>query len=210
MATAFALTPDPQNANTGTARGAALLGESLDRCGVGRPIVTDSHGTIIGGNKSYAAVTARGLPTELVETSGHELVVVQRTDLDLATDPVARQLAYYDNRTQELDLAWDVAQLQDDVLDGVPVDEVFFPDELRDVLGLPQTEPLPATDGGDVAIPKEPKTKATTFGSAVLTFETPIQLARWRLFLRRLTTRYPDITDPMLRLSLYLDSLGIA
>src|SRR5712692_877594 len=39
------------------------------------------------------------------------VVVVQRTDLDLETDPRARALAIADNRVAELDLDWDPAVL---------------------------------------------------------------------------------------------------
>ena len=52
-----------------------------------------------------------GLPVTVVPTTGQELVVVQRVDLDARTDPRAQALAVADNRVAELDLDWDPAVL---------------------------------------------------------------------------------------------------
>ena len=53
-----------------------------------------------------------------IETDGQELVVVRRSDLDLATDEKARRLAYLDNRASELGLEWDVEQMLADLEGG--------------------------------------------------------------------------------------------
>jgi hypothetical protein len=216
-----AYTQDPKNANRGTERGQALLAESLDACGVGRGIFTDRHRTIIGGNKSFAAARAKGIATEEVETTGFELVVVQRTDLDLATDPKARRLAYYDNRVQQLDLAWDVPQVQEDVLAGVRVDQVFFPDELQalilaaDVVAMdlpavdpPVLEPAPTTDPSPEPPPPAAAT-APSGGRVVLAFTTIEQKLKWGQFLVALKDAYPDAPTVVERLSRHLTAVGI-
>jgi hypothetical protein len=100
------LTPDARNANVGTTRGRALLGQSLRRYGAGRSILADRHGQIIAGNKTLEHAAALQMPIRVVETDGSELVVVRRTDLDLVQDHRARELALADNRVAELDLAW--------------------------------------------------------------------------------------------------------
>ena len=62
---------------------------------------------MIAGNKTVEHARRLGIPIQVVETDGHQLVVVQRRDLDLLTDPKARALAIADNRVGELDLDWD-------------------------------------------------------------------------------------------------------
>jgi len=107
------LTPDAHNANQGTPRGLNLLDKSLSQYGAGRSILVDKAGRIIAGNKTAERAADLGIDDVLiVPTDGTQLVAVQRTDLDL-TDPAsqARALALYDNRTSELDLAWDPAEL---------------------------------------------------------------------------------------------------
>ena len=81
--TAQDLTQDPKNANVGTARGRAMLTKSLETYGAGRSIVVDKHGTILAGNKTAEAAARAGMPIKIVETTGEELVVVRRKDLDL-------------------------------------------------------------------------------------------------------------------------------
>lgn len=66
--------------------------KSLTRLGAGRSIVADKNGVVIAGNKTLQAAEAQGIPVRIVETDGKELVVVQRTDLDLANgDTRARE-----------------------------------------------------------------------------------------------------------------------
>ena len=128
------LVPDPSNANAGTERGLSMLDDSLSLVGLGRSIVTDKHGTIIGGNKTTERALDRGFEDAIVvHTTGRELVVVQRDDLDLAdSDPnnAARQLAYYDNRVASVDLQWNAEQLLADVNAGFDFDHLFTDGEL--------------------------------------------------------------------------------
>jgi len=113
---ASGITPDRQNANLGTQRGRGLLEKSLRQLGAGRSILVDAHGNVIAGNKTLEGAAEIDLPVRIVETDGHELVVVKRTDLDLysETDKRGRQLAYADNKIAELDLAWKPEQIEAD------------------------------------------------------------------------------------------------
>jgi hypothetical protein len=143
------LTPDPANANAGTERGLRALDDSLAQVGLGRSIVTDKHGTIIGGNKTTERAVDRGFEDAIVvHTTGKELVVVQRDDLDLGDlDPnnPARRLAYLDNRVAELDLSWNAEQLLADVNAGLNFDGLFDDKELdgllKSVRGDPAADP---------------------------------------------------------------------
>jgi site-specific DNA-methyltransferase (adenine-specific) len=105
--------PDRRNANKGTARGSAMLEQSLRKYGAGRSIVVDRDAETIGGAKTLEAAAALGLPVRVVQSDGKELIVVQRTDLDLDTDTEARELAIADNRIGEASLFWDLDVLAD-------------------------------------------------------------------------------------------------
>lgn len=132
------LTPDPANANTGTERGLSMLDDSLSAVGLGRSIVTDKRGVIIGGNKTAERAIDRGFEDALiVHTTGKELVVVQRDDLDLssgAPNNPARKLAYYDNRVAAVDLQWNPEQLLADVNAGFDFEHLFSENELNALL----------------------------------------------------------------------------
>ena len=132
------LLSDHANANSGTNRGSEMLRASLQKNGAGRSIVVDREGRIIAGNKTAEAAEAEHIPVRVVETEGSELVVVQRTDLDL-TDPEgkARGLAFADNRIGEVNLNWDADAIKDAYavgsLDGL--DYLFSDDELNRIVG---------------------------------------------------------------------------
>lgn len=103
------LTPDDKNANRGTARGREAVRDSLEKLGAGRSILMDKNGRVIAGNKTLDAARAAGLAGVItVETTGDQLVVVQRTDLDL-DDAKARELGIADNRGSQVGLEWDAA-----------------------------------------------------------------------------------------------------
>lgn len=102
------LTPDKANVNKGSQRGDEMLELSLSRYGAGRSILADKDGEIIAGNKTLKAAAAIGLPVRVVQTDGKELVVVQRTDLDLSADDAARALAIADNRISEISYTPDI------------------------------------------------------------------------------------------------------
>lgn len=108
---------DPRNANKGTERGKKMLDKSVTDLGAGRSIVVDKNGLVIAGNKTRQAMVETGISDAVVvETNGHQMVVVKRMDLDL-TDRKgkARQLAYADNRVGELNLSWDMAIVNEDI-----------------------------------------------------------------------------------------------
>ena len=130
------LTLDASNANKGTERGTIQLDESLTRYGAGRSVLVDKRGVVIAGNKTVQEAVNKGFPARVVHTDGKELIVVQRTDLDLDNDKGgrARQLAYADNRVAEIDLAWDIEQIGADLDAGVDLGAFWRPDELKEML----------------------------------------------------------------------------
>lgn len=99
------LTPDPQNINKGTQRGLSALDHSVRKFGIGRGIVADKNGVIVGGNKTVERLADLGLTKiKVVHTTGDELVVNVRDDLDLLSkkDRRARGLALADNQVGKL------------------------------------------------------------------------------------------------------------
>ena len=79
----------------------------------------------------------------MIETSGEEIIVHKRTDLD-ANTAKARMVALADNRTTEINLAWDASEFRDllqetqDVKNFFADSEIdtFLPDADDDVNGL--------------------------------------------------------------------------
>jgi hypothetical protein len=136
------LAQDDRNLNRGTKRGRDLLEKSLRRYGAGRSILADKDGNVVAGNKTLKAAADLGLPVRVIQTDGKELVVVQRTDLDLASK-AGRELALADNRVAELDLEWDGEALAELASEGVDVGEFFLPEELADLPGFEGEEKPP-------------------------------------------------------------------
>lgn len=122
--------PDPRNANRGTERGLGMLERSLRDLGAGRSIVVDRNGVVIAGNKTLERAVDLGFDAVEIATDGTKLVVVRRTDLDLETDPKARQLAYADNRVGQVDLDFDLEQIAADLESGIDLSAWWTPDEL--------------------------------------------------------------------------------
>ena len=143
------LEPDKRNANKGTVRGRAMLDHSLRTLGAGRSILADKNGRIIAGNKTLEVAADIDLPIEVVKTRGDRLVVVQREDLDLETDAAARELAYADNRTSEVGLAWDASAIAADLEAGIDLAELFDGDELSVILDAAADGLLGATPSLD-------------------------------------------------------------
>ena len=113
------LQQDSRNANKGSARGQQMIETSLQKYGAGRSIVLSKEGVILCGNHTAEAAATVGLDENVVvvQTTGDQLVAVQRMDLS-ADDPRARELAYSDNRSGEISLSWDKSQLEEDFNSG--------------------------------------------------------------------------------------------
>ena len=104
--------PDDHNFNAGTEKGREMIEKSFRELGAGRSILLDKNNRIIAGNKSQQAAIATGITkVRIVDTEGDEIVAVRRRDVDLDSK-VARDLAFADNATQQVSLAWDETELQ--------------------------------------------------------------------------------------------------
>lgn len=126
--------------------------ESVIRFGVGRGIVVDRRGRVIGGNKTTETLSKLNPSVRLVvvPSDGDTLVVTQRTDLDLEDDPAARELAFADNRVGELNLAWDAQKIAAGMEAGLDLAAFFHQGELDD-LGTPEDALTGKTKGAEAA-----------------------------------------------------------
>lgn len=130
---------DPNNANRGTEAGRALVRQSLAFAGAGRGIVVDRNEYAIGGNTTVAEWEAMGGKLRIVETTGDELVVTKRIDLDLESEDKdvrerSRLLAYYDNHSSFAGLDWNPEAFKKDIADGLDLSKVFTEDQLLVIL----------------------------------------------------------------------------
>lgn len=88
---------DDKNINKGSEFGSALLTKSLSEVGAGRSVLADKNGVLIAGNKTVEAFGAAGnTKIRVIETTGDELVVVQRVDLDI-NSPNGAKMKVLDN-----------------------------------------------------------------------------------------------------------------
>ena len=104
--------PDSHNFNAGTEKGREMIEKSFRELGAGRSILLDKNNRIIAGNKSQQAAIATGITkVRIVDTDGDEIVAVRRRDVDLDSK-LGRELAFADNATQQVSLAWDETELE--------------------------------------------------------------------------------------------------
>lgn len=107
------LTPDDRNMNKHTSYGMSLIEKSIRKHKFGRSILVDKNDRIIGGNGvTETAASIGATKTIVVETTGDELVVVKRTDVDLDSQQ-GREMALADNATAVADIEWDAEAVKD-------------------------------------------------------------------------------------------------
>lgn len=118
------LTPDANNYNKGTEFGGGLIEKSLRKLGAGRSILLDKNGKVIAGNKTLENAVSSGFGDDdliVVQTTGKQIVAVQRMDLDLDSKR-GKEMALADNATAKANIEWDTEALaadwNSDELDG--------------------------------------------------------------------------------------------
>ncbi len=127
----YDLQSDKRNANKGSPRGDKMIEDSLRQYGAGRSILIDKYGAIIAGNKTVENAGQIGMDDVIVvQSDGTKLVAVQRTDLDLDKDKMAKELAIADNRSSQVSLDWDVDVLKE-LATEIELDKFFSAEELE-------------------------------------------------------------------------------
>jgi hypothetical protein len=124
------LKPDPHNRRRRTARGVAMLTESLRQVGAARSIVIDESDEVLAGNGVLEAAHEAGITkVQVVEAEGDTIIAVRRRGL---TGDQKRSLALFDNRTAEL-AEWNPEQLADDVANSRGLTPFFNDAELKKI-----------------------------------------------------------------------------
>jgi hypothetical protein len=90
---------DPKNANMHSEYGSGLLENSTRMNGLGRSILISNDNVVIAGNGLTEAAAKIGMDdVEIVETDGHKIIAVKRTDIKSGT-PEFYNMALADNIT---------------------------------------------------------------------------------------------------------------
>lgn len=156
------LKPDATNANKGTHRGRAMLETSVRRYGAGRSGLADKNLKMIAGNKTLEAAEQAGIEEVIVVPStGKQLVVVQRTDLDLDTDIEAKELGVVDNQANAVGLSWDATNLQELERQGVDMRQFFREPEWAKITNVTQL-----MDGEEIPERRCSRSRNTTTSSS--------------------------------------------
>ena len=101
--------------NKGTKFGDDMILQSLRKLGFGRSVLVDKNDVLISGDKVTECAKKMGIKNvRVVETTGDELIVVKRTDLD-ATTRKGLEMSLVDNLSQERNLYWDADAMHDAV-----------------------------------------------------------------------------------------------
>ncbi len=143
------LLPDPNNINKHTQKGHGLVENSIRRRGVGRGILAAGKNTekpvIMAGNLTHEKARDAGIDeVVLVHTTGNQLVVTVRDDLDPAS-PEAIALGIEDNEAGKQSYAPDVDLLaamsagDNAVISALKREDKTFGDMLQGMVNVIQT-----------------------------------------------------------------------
>jgi DNA modification methylase len=146
---------DDENINKGSEFGSSLLAKSLQEVGAGRSVLADKNGVLIAGNKTIEQASQLGMTKiKVVETKGDELVVVQRTDLDIkyklgAKMKILDNTVSRHNYVEDADVA--LAVCEEFSIDGADLGLMPLDVQEAEEDGFVTTPPLkPITKSGDI------------------------------------------------------------
>lgn len=153
--------PDPNNANKHTQRGHQIVENSIRRRGVGRGILAAGKNTdkpvIMAGNLTAEKARDAGIDeVVIVHTTGNQLVVTVRDDLD-PTSPEAIALGIEDNESAkqsynpDIDLLAAMSAGDNGVLSALKRDDKIFGGMLEEMGGRKEAENPVNTDGISVS-----------------------------------------------------------
>lgn len=125
------LKDDQANPRKHNARNIGQIVDSLHQVGAARSIVIDEDNTVLAGNGVIEAAAQAGIErVQVVDADGETIIAVRRTGL---TPEQKTALKYYDNRTGEL-AGWSPEQIAADLEAGLPLDAMFYPEELSAIM----------------------------------------------------------------------------
>lgn len=173
---------DEHNFNRHTEDGMELLERSVREHNFGRSILVDKDNNIIAGNGIVE--TAKKLDKtkiRVIETTGEELVVVKRTDVDINTKK-GREMALADNATASNNLSWSKEELSE-IADKFDIDVEGW--------GVPDFEEWGTLGLKDDA--KEPELNAPLRFSVLIPFELKEKEDEIRECVKTAVADYDDV-----------------
>ena len=143
-----------ENLNKHTERGMAMLETSMQEVGYAGPMVAAADGEIIDGSARHeTAANVFGADAEpiVVESDGKRPIVVVRTDIKDAKSKMAKRLAAYANRTGQVNLEWDLPNLEALLAeDSEAFKGLFGEDELKALLHQVESPQIFPAVGEDI------------------------------------------------------------
>ena len=117
-----------RNPNKHTPQGLGQLEAAMDRQGYVAPMTAAADGSILDGNARLekAATKFPGVAPLVVAHDGTRPVIMIRTDIASADDPLARDIIVAANRIAEVDLDYDLGVLRDFAADGLDLTPYEF------------------------------------------------------------------------------------
>ena len=129
--------PLERNPNLHTPHGLGLLEKSIGKYGYITPMTAAADGTILDGNARLEKVVTQ-LPEDpiIIHHDGKRPIIAIRDDIKDGNSKQAREIAVMANRTAEVDLAWDINELQTMKVEGVDLLDLGFSDIDLNKLGF--------------------------------------------------------------------------
>ncbi|MBO7734276.1 MAG: hypothetical protein J6S67_17050 [Methanobrevibacter sp.] len=108
----YSFTPNQHAFNSGCDKGKQIIKRSIQKFGLTRSILVDKNDNIICGNKVFNEAIEQGIQKVIVvETTGEELVVVKRKDLNIDSQACS-EIQFTDNLCCEQNLTWNIEEIK--------------------------------------------------------------------------------------------------
>jgi len=144
-----------RNPNKHTQQGLGQLDAAMSRQGYVAPMTAAADGSVLDGNARLETVATKfpGVAPLVVEHDGTRPVIMVRTDIASADDPLARDIIVSANRIAEVDLAYDLDVLRNFAEDGLDLKPFEFDASMiRDMSGDGEADVNPVTSHFQIVI----------------------------------------------------------
>jgi hypothetical protein len=144
---AFSPLPAGRNPNKHTQQGMGQLDAAMSRQGYVAPMTAAANGVVLDGNARLEAVSTKfpGVAPLVVEHDGTRPVIMVRTDIPNANNPLALDIIVSANRIAEVDLDYDLDVLRDFAAAGLDLKPYEF--GAAQLSEMAESFPDPAYDG---------------------------------------------------------------
>lgn len=129
--------PLARNPNTHTQQGMGQLDAAMSRHGYVAPMTAAADGSVLDGNARLETVATKfpGVAPLVVEHDGTRPIIMVRTDIKDANDPLARDIIVTANRIAEVDLAYDLDVLREFAAEGLDLTPYEFDPKMLTEIG---------------------------------------------------------------------------